>query len=110
MSAPQSLIQAALNRFQARLGSGLADSLAGLTVLAQEAPERLRNEWELFWQEVEQEAERLETDAASSASSPGPAGPGATGSATARPRQAQERIDALRATVAALSRRLEDHA
>jgi uncharacterized protein YceH (UPF0502 family) len=100
MSAPQSLLQAALNRLQARLGSGLADSVAGLAVLAQEAPERLRNEWELFWQEVEQEAERLETEADPAAPTPS----GATGTDGT----AQERIDALRATVAALSRRLED--
>ncbi len=63
MHAPQSLLQAALNRLGARLGSGFADSAANLAVLAQEAPERLRRELELFWSEVEQEAERLETEA-----------------------------------------------
>jgi phage I-like protein len=110
MSTPQSLIQAALIRLQARLGSGLADSVAGLAALAQEAPERLRSEWELFWQEVEQEAERLENGEAASGSTPGPTGPSAAAGATAGTRQAQERIDALRATVAALSRRLEDRA
>lgn len=110
MSAPQSLIQAALIRLQARLGSGLADSVAGLAVLAQEAPERLRSEWELFWQEVEQEAERLENGEAASGSTPGHSGPSAAVGATAGTRQALERIDALRATVAALSRRLEDRA
>ena len=42
MSEPQTLVQAALNRLSARLGSGLADAAAGLAVLAQDAPERLR--------------------------------------------------------------------
>ncbi|APD47893.1 hypothetical protein KQ302_05945 [Synechococcus sp. CS-602] len=107
MSAPQSLIQAALNRLQARIGSGLADSVAGLAVLAQEAPERLRSEWELFWQEVEMEAERLETDSDDHASSPPTP---ATGSPWEPERSSQERIDDLRAAVAALTRRLEDRA
>ena len=48
MSEPQTLVQAALNRLSARLGSGLADAAAGLAVLAQDAPERLRQEWDLL--------------------------------------------------------------
>ena len=42
MSAPQFLLQAALNRLGARVGSGLLDTAAGLAVLAQDAPRRLR--------------------------------------------------------------------
>ena len=59
MSAPQTLLQAAVNRLAARLGSGLADTAAGLAVIAQEAPARLQQELSLFWDEVAQEAERL---------------------------------------------------
>jgi uncharacterized protein YceH (UPF0502 family) len=113
MSAPQSLLQAALNRLQARLGSGLADSVAGLAVLAQEAPQRLRSEWTLFWQEVEQEAERLENDAdpsAQASAGSGSSGSAASGFSGGTHRTVQARIDELRATVAALSRRLEDRA
>jgi hypothetical protein len=109
MSAPQSLLQAALNRLRARLGSGLADSLAGLAVIAQEAPERLRRELELFWEEVEQEAERLETEPDSSGTA-GAAGSGAAADPS-RPEafaSPQDQIDDLRERVAALSRRLED--
>jgi uncharacterized protein YceH (UPF0502 family) len=96
MSAPRSLLQAAINRLGARLGSGLADTAAGLAVLAQEAPERLKRELDLFWEEVEREAERLESD---------PAAPVADPADAAGP---QDQIDDLRARVAALSRRLED--
>ena len=60
MREPQTLVQAALNRLSARLGSGLADAAAGLAVLAQDAPDRLRQEWDLFKEEVELEADRLE--------------------------------------------------
>ena len=105
MSAPQSLFQAAIGRLAARVGSGLVDTAAGLAVLAQDAPARLQQEWQLFWEEVELEAERLERGEASaevvSTSTPPAA---ATARARAEP---QEQIDALRAQVAELARRLE---
>ncbi len=105
MSAPQSLLQAAIGRLAARVGSGLADTAAGLAVLAQDAPARLQQEWQLFWEEVELEAERLErgeaaAEVVSTSTTPAPAAP----RANAEP---QEQIDALRAQVAELARRLE---
>lgn len=102
MSAPQYLLQAAMNRLAARLGSGLADTAAGLAVLAQDAPERLRRELDLFREEVEMEADRLERGE--------PAGSGAAAAGGAdRAADPQDQIDALRARVAELSRRLEQH-
>jgi hypothetical protein len=120
MSAPQSLLQAAVNRLAARLGSGLADTAATLTLLAQDAPARVQQELSLFWEEVEQEAARLDrqgnppTTAAAPGSSTvsasggwggfsGGAGP-FRGSAQDDP---QEAIDALRAQVAQLASRLD---
>jgi hypothetical protein len=114
MSAPQSLLQATLNRLSARLRSGLADTLAGLVALAEEAPERLQQEWGLFVQEVELEADRLERGGEEAADPAAAAGavpsPGDEPSPTpARPAPSpQEQIDALRARVARLSARLED--
>jgi hypothetical protein len=102
MSAPQTLVQAALNRLTARLGSGLADAAASLAVLAQDAPDKLRQEWQLFLEEVEQEAERLEQPEAEVASAPTTPWPEP---AAADP---QEQIDDLRAQVARVARRLED--
>lgn len=109
MHAPQSLLQAALNRLGARLGSGFADSAASLAVLAQEAPERFRRELEQFWSEVEQEAQRLETEARTSG--PGAEAGGEDATATAEAWAAaspQDQIDDLRARVAMLARQLED--
>jgi len=102
MSAPQTLVQAALNRLSARLGSGLVEAAAGLAVLAQDAPERLRREWELFREEVELEARRIERP-----------GEGGFGSAAAWSEPAsspdpQQQVDDLRATVARLARLVED--
>jgi hypothetical protein len=106
MSAPQFLLQAALNRLGARVGSGLLDTAAGLAVLAQDAPRRLREELDLFREEVEREAERLENGqadpAAGSSAAAAAAGPWPSGAA-----DPQEQIDALRARVAELARRLE---
>lgn len=101
MSAPQYLLQAALNRLGARVGSGLLDTAAGLAVLAQDAPRLVRNEFDRFRQEVEQEAERLERGE--------PPAPGSSPASSA-PRSwpdPQDQIDALRARVAELARRLE---
>ena len=99
MSTPQTLVQAALNRLSARLGSGLADAAAGLAVLAQDAPERLRQEWDLFREEVELEAQRLENDPSDVEEAP------VAAPVSGDP---QEQIDQLRAQVARLARRLEE--
>jgi hypothetical protein len=104
MSAPQYLLQAALNRLGARVGSGLADSAALLAVLAQEGPRRLREELDLFREEVELEAERLERGEGGEGPAPAASATGAPAWASADP---QDQIDALRARVAELSRRLE---
>lgn len=97
MSAPQSLLQAALNRVIARVGSGLADTAAGLAAAAQEAPTRLQEELGLFWEEVQREAERLENGEA----------PSSAATSSSAPADPQEQIDVLRARVAELARRLE---
>ena len=108
MSTPQTLVQAALNRLTARLGSGLADAAAGLAVLAQDAPERLRQEWDLFREEVELEAQRLEHGPPEGEGFE-PGGPAAQPSPAQHPAP-QEQIDQLRAQVARLARQLEEQA
>ena len=99
MGSPDALIRATVNRLSARLGHGLADAAAELAVLAQDAPERLRQEWDLFQEEVQAEAERIEYGETITAD----------GDVAASTEQlsSQERIDLLRATVAEISRSLE---
>ena len=82
MSAPQSLLQAAANRLASRLGSGLADTAATLTLLAQDAPARLQQELSLFWEEVEQEAARLDREGMVSPERPVDSGSGAGNSSS----------------------------
>ena len=93
MSTPETLVQAALNRLAARLGSSAMDAAAQFSVMAQDAPQKL----ELFWQEVQQEAERIEQP------------PTVSSEVTvAGPENLQEQLDGLRAQVAEFSRRLEE--
>ena len=99
MSSPETLVQAALNRLAARLGSTAMDAAAQLSLLAQDAPQRVQQELELFWQEVQQEAERMEHDGTAAAA------PGSDVDASA---DLQQQLDALRAQVADFSRRLEE--
>lgn len=115
MPAPQTVIQAALSRLSARVGSGLLDAAATAAAALQDAPERVRQEFSLFWEEVEREAERLERGAGAAGFSEGAAvsapAPGADAAPAARrplPRDPQTQIDALRAQLAAFSRRLDD--
>ena len=110
MRAPQTLVQAAFNRVNARLGSSLADVAASLAVLAQDAPERLRQEWQLFREEVEQEAERLERGDQPSAEVAADEPWVEHADASPMPADPQEQIDQLRARVAQLVRRFEEQA
>lgn len=102
MSAPQLLLQAAVYRLGARLGSGLVDGAANLALLAQDAPERIRQELQLFWDEVEAEAARIERGEAGSGAGAGDQPPSPEGVP-----DPQDQIDALRARVAAMASRLD---
>lgn len=136
MSAPQLLAQAVLNRLTSRLGSSMAEAAASLAVLAREAPEKLQQDWELFWEEVQLEAERLDAESGDAAQTSGgrvpagaavwSAGVGASAGSAASPTGAddpawgtavpassppaspQEQIDQLRALVSGIARRLEE--
>lgn len=109
MPAPQTLMQATLARLGARLGSGLVEAAANLATVMQDAPERLRQELQLFWDEVEQEADRLERDGRHDGDQVvrEPAGePSRPGTSLS----VQEQIDALRAQVARFNQRLDQSA
>ena len=101
MTPPDALLRAAMNRLIARLGEGVADAAAGVAVAVQDAPERIRQEWDLFQEEVKAEAERLQQDEQ-------PCTASAADRSGTEPESLQLRIDRLRAQVADLSMRLEE--
>ena len=101
MTPPDALFRAAMNRLLARVGEGMADAAAGMAVAVQDAPERLRQEWDLFQEEVKAEAERLQRQDQPQAAA-------AVDRSDAEHEPLQQRIDRLRAQVADLSARLEE--
>ena len=107
MGSSDAFIRATVNRISARLGHGLADAAAEVAVLAQAAPERLRQEWELFQDEVRVEVERLEHGDAP----PPPASDSGVESdvisTDSNPSSPQEMVDRLRASIAEINRSLE---
>ena len=102
MTSRDALLRAAMHRVIARMGHGVADAAAGLAVLVQDAPDRVRQEWDLFQEEVKAEAERLDrkgwrgVDAESSPAS------------SVEEESLQTKIDQLRARVAELGMRMEE--
>jgi len=96
MSTPDTLLQAALNRLAARASSSAIDAVAQLSLLAQDAPQKLRTDLQLFWEEVQDEAQRLDGNPYQSSEA-----------AVAADSGLQEQVDGLRKQVAAFSRELE---
>ncbi len=101
MSSPENLLKATLNRLAARLEQKLTDTVAGLSAIAQEAPERLKKEWRLFQEEIIAESERLEKEFHEQESE-----------VTVEPNmpksdKIQEKIDRLRTKVSELSQKIE---
>ena len=101
MTPPDALLRAAMNRLIARVGEGVADAAAGVAVAVQDAPERIRQEWDLFQEEVKAEAERLQHEQQ-------PRSASAAERSGTEHESLQQRIDRLRAQVADLSTRLEE--
>ncbi|MBM5802186.1 MAG: hypothetical protein FJ077_15480 [Cyanobacteria bacterium K_DeepCast_35m_m2_023] len=102
-------LQAVFNRVQARLGSGLADAAASVMAAAEGAPARLAQEWDLFWEEVQLEAQRLDGGDGGGEAWTSTSVADAAVSAAAPPlsRDPQVLIDGLRARVSALSQQLD---
>ena len=107
MGSSEAFIRATVNRISARLGHGLADAAAEIAVLAQDAPERLRQEWELFQEEVQAEAERLEHGDAPAPRSPGFGIETTDITTDSQPSSPQDLVDRLRASVAEINSVLE---
>ena len=59
MSDSELLLKAAINRITARIKERLVDSAEELSDIAEELPQKLRNEWSSFKEEVIEESERL---------------------------------------------------
>jgi len=90
-----------MHRVLARMGHGVADAAAGFAVLLQDAPDRVRQEWDLFQEEVKAEAERLDRENGGVDAQSSPA-------SSVGEESLQTKIDQLRSRVAELGIRMED--
>ena len=103
MTSRDALLRAAMHRVIARMGHGVADAAAGFAVLVQDAPDRVRQEWDLFQEEVKAEAERLDRE------NGGRGVDAQTSPASSVDEESlQTKIDQLRSRVAELGIRMED--
>ena len=103
MSSTEKLLQATLNRLGARISKKLFQSAMELSVIAQEAPEKLRKEWEIFQEEVMAEASQLDNQSDEEEESNSQQNQ----DQSYEIEQPQKKIDQIRAKVAELSRKLE---
>ena len=101
MSSPDRLLQATFNRLAARLGQKAIETAAEIAYIAKDAPEKIKQELDLFQEEVLAEADRLDKESAHEQSTEGLEN---TASNNESP---QLKIDHLREKVAELSRKLE---
>ena len=66
MSDPEILLKAAINRISARITKKLINSAQEFSEIAEEIPQKLKEEWMTFKEEVIEESERLEKNTTSS--------------------------------------------
>ncbi len=101
MSSSDNLIKATINRLGARLSKQIIAIANDLSIAAQNGPERIKEEWDLFQEEVIAEADRLEKESSEDiANSDGPF-------RSSDGEKAQAKVDNLRAMLTKLNRKLE---
>ncbi len=98
MSSPESLLQATLNRLTARLSKQVINTANKVAIFLEEAPNTIKQEWEVFQQEVIAEADLIENR---------PNEQNTTNTKTSVHEIPQEKIDRLRSKVRNLSGKIE---
>ena len=101
MSSVESLLKATMNRLLIRLEEKARDAASKLSEIVEEAPEKLREEFDTFQEEVLVEAERLETESQQDQSSDPQARKKSHNNST------QQTIDRLRGKVSIISKKVE---
>ena len=101
MTSSDAFLKATLKRLARRLEKGASDLTESVEVLMNDAPERLRKELQLFYEEVIEEAELLEKQ--SSTNNAAPAGINENMDFDSP----QKTLDRLRAKVANLNSKIE---
>ena len=106
MSTSETLLQATINRITARIGQGLINQAAEISVLAKDAPEKLKKELELFQEEIIKAADRLEKEDHEVINEK--KSDYTSVSRTSECSDAQQKIDQLREKILILNRNIEE--
>ncbi|WP_320677572.1 hypothetical protein [Prochlorococcus sp. MIT 1300] len=101
MSSSDSLLKATLNRLIVRLNKSLADTTKKISLLVDDAPQRIQTEWDLFKEEVKLEAERIDSISQQEGTSK------STAPDNQNKEAIQEKIDGLRERLSLLNRKLD---
>ena len=101
MSSTEKLLEATLNRLGVRIEKSLIISAQKLSEIAKVAPKKLQNEWELFQEEVIEEANRLEKESVTKETSK------AKDNNDSEIQDPKTRIKYIRTQVAELNKKLE---
>ena len=102
MTSSDTLLRAAINRLAARFGQKFVDAAAEFAVIAKEAPDELKKEWELLKEEIYAEATRLSKE-----ENERPGGFDTSSDDELATKDPQQKIDQLRAKVAEISQKIE---
>ncbi len=62
MSSSENLLKATLNRLSVRIGGKILNAASEIAGIAQDAPDRLKEEWETLKEEIINEANRLDIE------------------------------------------------
>ena len=101
MSPNKTLIKATINRIASRLSESLYNSLNKLSTLAKDAPDKIKEEWVIFQEEVIEEVERMSQESNETSNQEDK-------QSQSEHNNLQSKIDHLREEVARLSKELEE--
>ncbi len=103
MNSPETLLQATINRLAVRFNKSVTKSLAYLSEIAKETPATFQRNWKEFKKEVYEEADRISKHETEQN------GWNDYQNNSSVHSEVQEKIDLIRAKVAKLNRKLEEH-
>ncbi len=101
MNSNENLIKATVNRLAVRATESLEKTINKISILAKESPEKLKKEWEIFQEEVQEEADRL------SQVSNDPDVDRPSDSDSFEEKSMQNKIDSIREKISRLSQKIE---
>ncbi len=103
MSSSENLLKATLNRLSIRIGKQIFNAASDIAEIAQDAPERIKDEWEVLKEEIVNEARRLDQEENETNKSPRNASEKQVSSG-----EASSRIQQIRKKISNLTIEIED--